>query len=76
MHTRACFYRPTGDLQVPLVTLHNTLDPMPFKHESNYARVVGAAGASESLTVLPVEDYGHCNFTSQRIFAVLVLALQ
>ena len=71
------FYQTTGKLQLRLVTLHNTLDPIvPFRHELNYAELVGAAGRSHFLTVLPVEGYGHCNFTSEQIFGAFALLVQ
>ncbi len=59
------FYEPTGALEIPLVAIHNTLDPaVPFEHENIYA---GRAAASGHFTVIPVEGYGHCNFTNTEI---------
>jgi pimeloyl-ACP methyl ester carboxylesterase len=71
------FYQTTGELQRPLVTLHNTLDPVaPFQHELNYADLVEETGSSEFLTVLPVDGYGHCDFTSEQIFEAFALMVQ
>ena len=58
-------YQTTGQLAKPLVTLHTTLDPVvPFWHEAMYG---AKAAASGKLTIIPVERYGHCNFTSEEI---------
>ena len=71
------FYQTTGELQRPLVTLHNTLDPVvPFQHEVIYRDLAARAGRSDYLTTLPVVRFGHCNFTAQEIvgaFEILVL---
>lgn len=70
------FYQTTGELQRPLVTLHNTLDPVvPFQHEYIYQDLVAKAGRSNFLTVFSVPGYGHCNFSAEEVvhaFAVLV----
>ena len=71
------FYQTSGELRRPLVTVHNTLDPIvPFQHEVNYGELVVKAGTSQFLTVLPVEGYGHCDFTSEEIFGAFQLLLQ
>ena len=57
-------YRPTGNLGIPLLTLHTTLDPdVPFAHEHALATVVEKARASKRLTQQYYARYGHCNFT-------------
>lgn len=70
------FYQTTGELQRPLVTLHNTFDPVvPFQHETMYQSLAAGTGSSSFLTIIPVSSYGHCNFTIQEIgaaFAQLV----
>jgi pimeloyl-ACP methyl ester carboxylesterase len=71
------FYQTTGELQRPVVTLHNTLDPIaPFQHEMNYSQLVATAGASDFLTEVPVEGYGHCNFTTEEILRAFGLMVQ
>ena len=71
------FYEPTGNLRRPLVTLHTSLDPaVPFRHELLYTARTLLAGHLANLTVLPVQRYGHCNFTIEETlgaFALLVL---
>jgi hypothetical protein len=69
-------YEPTGDLVVPLFTLHNTLDPVvPYWHEIDY----GARAAPSGLFVpFTVQGYGHCVFPPEEIlgaFAALAAAV-
>jgi pimeloyl-ACP methyl ester carboxylesterase len=62
------FYRTTGKLERPLVTLHTTGDPIvPFSHERIYAGRVTFAGPLSFLTSLPISKYGHGNFTAQEV---------
>lgn len=71
------FYQPNGNLHGPLVTLHNTLDPVaPFQHEANYSNLVAQKNKSAFLSVLPVSAYGHCNFTNQELFQAVSLMVQ
>jgi pimeloyl-ACP methyl ester carboxylesterase len=71
------FYRTTGKLQRPLVTLHTTLDDaVPFIHELIYKIKVGFRGNSHNLVPIPVFRFGHCNFTPQEVLgAFLFLVL-
>jgi pimeloyl-ACP methyl ester carboxylesterase len=56
-------FETTGDLKVPLVTLHTTGDPVvPFSQSSLYASKANDAGAAARLTQIPIERHGHCNF--------------
>ena len=71
------FYQTTGALQRPLVTLHNTLDPVvPFAHEAIYSGLVTHAGSNAFLTTVPVVRYGHCNFTGPELVAAFALLAQ
>jgi pimeloyl-ACP methyl ester carboxylesterase len=71
------FYQTTGELQRPLVTLHNTLDPVvPFQHEVIYGGLAAQAGNSNFLTVIPVARYGHCNFNAQEVLGAFGLLVQ
>jgi pimeloyl-ACP methyl ester carboxylesterase len=55
------FYQPKGDLKIPVLTLHTTLDPdVPFAHEQSLA---AKAGASKKLVQQSYNRYGHCNFS-------------
>jgi pimeloyl-ACP methyl ester carboxylesterase len=71
------FYRPIGNLRRPLVTLHNTLDPVvPFAHEEIYKDLVAQKHKSAFLTVMKVEGYGHCDFTAQEVFEAFTVMVQ
>ena len=71
------FYEPTGTLRRPLVTLHNTLDPVvPFSHEQIYRELVAQKHKSAFLTVIEVDGYGHCDFTAQEVFDAFALMVQ
>jgi pimeloyl-ACP methyl ester carboxylesterase len=61
-------FETSGDLDVPIVTLHTTGDPfVPFNQSSLYAAKVAAAGASARLTGIPVERHGHCAFEAAEL---------
>ena len=66
----------SGDLGIPVVTLHTTGDPIvPFLHESLYAAKVSSAGATGRLTQQSADRYGHCELEQtevQTAFATLV----
>ena len=68
-------YQTSGDLRVPLVTMHNLLDPIvPYWHESLYTRKALHSGPFMHLNI-PIARYGHCNFTPEEVlaaFAILV----
>jgi pimeloyl-ACP methyl ester carboxylesterase len=56
-------YQPTGDIGIPVLTLHNTRDPaIPFAHEAVFADLVAAAGRSDLLVQRTADRWGHCNF--------------
>jgi hypothetical protein len=59
------YYEPTGNLEIPVLTLHNLLDPVvPLFHEEMYKQTVTAAGNSDLLVQRTVTSpaYGHCDF--------------
>jgi pimeloyl-ACP methyl ester carboxylesterase len=61
-------FQASGQLTVPLVTLHTTGDPIvPFFHESLYADKAAAAGASGLLEQHSVTRYGHCAFQQDEL---------
>ena len=60
----------TGDLQLPVLTLHTTDDGLvPVEHEQAYASVVRAAGNADLLRQLYVYRAGHCTFTPAEMIA-------
>ena len=65
-------YTPTGDLQLPALTLSTFRDPVaPGFHRSAYGAAVAAAGDSEWLVQRSVlgtgNGYGHCTFTPREL---------
>jgi pimeloyl-ACP methyl ester carboxylesterase len=69
-------YETSGHLKSPLVTIHNTLDPIvPYWHEVLYGEKILASNATDLYSHILVNRYGHCNFTSSETmagFAILV----
>lgn len=58
----------TGDLHVPVVTLHTLADEStPVQLEEEYRGKVGGAGRSAWLRQLFVNRAAHCNFTTAEI---------
>ena len=59
------YYVPTGNLRIPVVSVHNLWDPLvPFFHEPALAQATSNAGASAMLLQRRVPNYGHCNFST------------
>jgi pimeloyl-ACP methyl ester carboxylesterase len=73
----AANYETSGKLQMPLVTLHTTGDPViPYWQEPMYTLKTLLAGTLLDRINLPVSAYGHCNFSAGDIlgaFALIVL---
>lgn len=62
------FYQPRGNLMVPLLTLHTTMDPdVPFFHEAALAKIVATAKRSQWLAQQSVQRYGHCNVSPAEV---------
>jgi len=60
-------YETSGDLSIPLVTIHTTRDPIaPFAHELLYLPKVDTTGRGRFLP-FPVNRYGHCSFTGTEV---------
>jgi pimeloyl-ACP methyl ester carboxylesterase len=60
------WYEPTGRLRVPMLTLHNAIDPLvPTMHEDVYAEKVASWGKSHNLVqrISGAVEFGHCAFT-------------
>ncbi|MBN1888834.1 MAG: DUF11 domain-containing protein [Thermoflexales bacterium] len=61
-------YQTSGRLNSPMVTLHTTLDEIvPYFHEDLYRELVVANNRQLWHTNIPVERYGHCNFTQSDV---------
>jgi len=69
-------YQTAGAPLVPLVTLHTLYDPtVPYWHEVLYRAKVVARHDTPRHDNIPVNRYGHCNFTSNDVQGALLLLL-
>ncbi|HEV7803441.1 MAG TPA: hypothetical protein VGP15_20380, partial [Burkholderiales bacterium] len=58
-------YLPTGNLKIPVVSVHNRFDPLvPYFHEAAYGHVVEG---SNMLVQRVIPAYGHCNFSTSLV---------
>jgi pimeloyl-ACP methyl ester carboxylesterase len=63
-------FETTGKLQVPVVTLHTTGDPIvPYEQQALYAAKVSATGSSSRITQIEVDRYGHCSFEAGEVLS-------
>jgi len=73
------YFEPTGDLEIPMLTLHTAWDPVvPIFHEGLYQQAVAGAGKSDLLVQRTVMNYGHCKFgaTDEAGAVVMVQAFE
>jgi pimeloyl-ACP methyl ester carboxylesterase len=74
------FAEPTGKLQAPMITLHETADfRVPLVLERNYRRKVEAAGSGRWLVQRAVARAGHCGIEAtvrERAFDDLLAWMQ
>jgi pimeloyl-ACP methyl ester carboxylesterase len=70
------WYWPTGNLEIPVFTLHTRRDPVvPLLHEELFADIVADAGRSDFLVQRIVDEFGHCNLSpAQQVQALNDLA--
>ena len=60
----ATYYETSGNLSIPLVTLHTTGDPViPYWHTTRYHNKIMASGSTRFYEHIGVDRYGHCSFT-------------
>jgi pimeloyl-ACP methyl ester carboxylesterase len=72
----AARYETSGQLKMPIVTLHTTEDPVvPYWHEALYTFKTLAAGTFSQRINLPVSNYGHCAFSAGDILAAFKVML-
>jgi len=58
------YYEPSGNLEIPMIMLSTSRDPVvPGFHQESYLNRVAAAGRSDWLVQQTIDRYGHCNFT-------------
>jgi pimeloyl-ACP methyl ester carboxylesterase len=69
-------YETSGELSIPLVTLHTVGDDLiPIWHELLYAAKADTMGRGRLLP-LPVFRYGHCTFTTNEIVGAFLLMVR
>jgi hypothetical protein len=63
----------TGDLRIPMLTLHTLGDLfVPFHMEQEYASRVAAKGNAHNLVQRATRDVGHCSFTPTELVTTFV----
>jgi hypothetical protein len=62
----------SGQLSIPVITLHTTRDPVvPLFHEGLLAGKAASAGSTGNLLQRSVDRYGHCSFTPTEMLTAL-----
>jgi pimeloyl-ACP methyl ester carboxylesterase len=57
------YYEPTGELEIPVLTLHGNQDPVaPIFNETMYAQAVADAGKSDLLVQRTIDEYFHTEY--------------
>ena len=70
LETASEYYETSGELSVPLVTLHTTGDPVvPYWHATRYRGKTLVADNIALHQHLPVVRHGHCSFQFGEVFA-------
>ncbi|MGD9928907.1 MAG: hypothetical protein AB7U05_02715 [Mangrovibacterium sp.] len=69
-------YETSGEIAVPLVTIHTTGDHIvPFWHNPLYRLKVFVSGNSLLHTGIPVVNYGHCTIDETHVMAALAIVI-
>ncbi len=71
------YYNTSGDLYIPLITMHTLLDPqVPYFHETlyNLKTIVTGSFLADHYNI-PIDRYGHCNFTLDEAMGGFALML-
>ncbi len=71
------FYNTSGDLAIPLITIHTLLDPqVPYFHEIfyNFKTIASGSFLTDHFNI-PIDRYGHCNFTLDEALGGFALML-
>jgi pimeloyl-ACP methyl ester carboxylesterase len=64
----AARYQSTGNLRIPLVTMHTTGDPVvPYDQTDLYKSKVDAQGRGNYYDNIRVEAFGHCTFNQFQV---------
>jgi pimeloyl-ACP methyl ester carboxylesterase len=69
-------YNTTGVLLRPLTTLHTKDDQIiPYWHENLYTIKNTASGTGKQRVNVPVDAYGHCNFTQDQVLLSFLITV-
>ncbi len=69
-------YQTSGFLKVPLVSIHDTGDPIvPYWHEILYRIKTLLAHSATNYINIPIARYGHCQFTATEALASFYLMI-
>jgi len=69
-------YETTGEIEIPLVTLHTTGDHItPYWHQTAYRMKVFLNGNSLLYTGIPVFNYGHCTIEESHLMAAMAILI-
>lgn len=61
-------YQSSGDLEIPLVTMHTTGDPLvPYAQAEFYAEKIEDAGSDDYYDHFLVDRFEHCLFTDEEL---------
>jgi pimeloyl-ACP methyl ester carboxylesterase len=73
----AAHYETTGVLDIPLVTIHTSRDEqVPYFHQPLYVDKARDSGAFlRNFLALPIDRYGHCNFSAAEALVAFALML-
>ncbi|MEM7133729.1 MAG: hypothetical protein AAF702_45965 [Chloroflexota bacterium] len=70
-------YETGGRIDVPLVTMHTTGDPIvPYWHATQYQTKIDGASRGSLYMHQSFERYGHCRFTQEEIVGALTVLNQ
>jgi hypothetical protein len=72
--TISTLYETSGQIDVPIVTMHTTGDPIvPYWHEPFYRWKTWVSGSGTMHCNLPVFKYGHCTFDATEAMTAFAL---
>ncbi len=70
-------FQTSGNLQVPLTTLHTMGDEIvPFDQSRLYGEKVSQAGKSELLSQNPIDRHGHCTFQALEVLSAFTTLIE
>jgi hypothetical protein len=70
-------FQTSGNLQVPLSTLHTTGDPIvPFNQSESYGEKVSQAGKAQFLGHQSIDRHGHCAFEGIEVLGAFTALME